>query len=295
MGKLNNNQATVNLLESDDKYLELLEFCFDEDGNGKAEVTEENSGTRAIKRSVPANPAKVVQDQRNFVKPGSSSLRPQNMRAAKSASIDEPYISRIKSLSDQVLNFYLQKKYKSFVWTAFDSGAGTSTIVSHLACLLADLGLKVLIIDANFDNPVHHVLFNQENELGVTEVLNHGYGGLQITRTTTKKNLYLISSKEQNHNLVHLMKNQKLQHAFEELKSKFDLILIDAPSLENYLSTLVFASIADGCILVASAERTRLDKAEGMVKQLQSGGVNILGLVLNRKKSYLPKFLMKRL
>lgn len=269
MENLNNNQTTVNLFESDDKYLELLQFCFDEESNGKTEATKNNSCTRVLKRSVPAKLVKVGQSQPKLVESSSSLLGPKNIKSTNSPIIDESYVSKIKRLGDQVVNFYLQKRYKTFVWTALESGAGTSTIVNHLAGQYAKSGLKVLTVDVNFDNPAHHLLCNQENEIEATESLNHGF--------------------------VHLIKNRGIKNAFEELKNKFDLILIDAPSLEEkYLSTLVFASIADGCVLVAKSENTRIDKAQAMINQLQSNGANILGLVLNRKKSYLPKFFIKR-
>jgi Mrp family chromosome partitioning ATPase len=47
----------------------------------------------------------------------------------------------------------------------------------------------------------------------------------------------------------------------------------------------------DGVILVAEAERTKIEVARKIRKDLESTGVRILGVVLNKKRNYIPEYL----
>jgi Mrp family chromosome partitioning ATPase len=47
----------------------------------------------------------------------------------------------------------------------------------------------------------------------------------------------------------------------------------------------------DGVILVVQAECTKTEVVRRIAKELGSAGVNILGIVLNKKKKYIPAFL----
>jgi len=47
----------------------------------------------------------------------------------------------------------------------------------------------------------------------------------------------------------------------------------------------------DGVILVVEAERTKAEVIRKIRKDLEATGVNILGVVLNKKRSYIPEYL----
>jgi len=75
------------------------------------------------------------------------------------------------------------------------------------------------------------------------------------------------------------------------LHSQFDFIVIDAPPINSYADTSVLATKVDGVILVVEADATPLLDAEAAKRQLDKVGARILGVVLNRRRSYIPAFL----
>ena len=75
------------------------------------------------------------------------------------------------------------------------------------------------------------------------------------------------------------------------LRPQFDFIVIDGPPVNRYADASVLATKVDGVILVVEADSTPVVEAEAAKRQLDKVGARILGVVLNRRRSYIPAFL----
>lgn len=86
--------------------------------------------------------------------------------------------------------------------------------------------------------------------------------------------------------------------AFEQFlqvaRSRFDHVVIDAPPLQDHAESLVLSRKADGVILVVDSGRTRKQTALWTKQQIEEAGGNLLGVVLNRRKYYIPRWLYSR-
>ena len=65
-------------------------------------------------------------------------------------------------------------------------------------------------------------------------------------------------------------------------------MIFDASPLDAYSESFFLASKVDGIVLVVQAERTKKEVVRRIKKELEWAGVNILGVVLNKKKKYIP-------
>jgi Mrp family chromosome partitioning ATPase len=75
-------------------------------------------------------------------------------------------------------------------------------------------------------------------------------------------------------------------------RTRFDLILIDSPPLGISSDSLALVRKADGVILVIEAEKTRC-----IVQNLRDSVIsmgNILGVVFNKQRYYVPGWIYKR-
>ena len=61
--------------------------------------------------------------------------------------------------------------------------------------------------------------------------------------------------------------------------------------MRDYSESSFLAEKMDGVILVVEAERTKTEVVRKIRKDLESTGVNILGVVLNKKRNYIPSYL----
>jgi protein-tyrosine kinase len=82
---------------------------------------------------------------------------------------------------------------------------------------------------------------------------------------------------------------------FKKLKQRFDVILVDSPSAITLMDSAAISSRVDGIVLVVEAERTRWPVAENVRDRIKNSGGNILGIVLNKRRYYIPRWIYKKL
>jgi Mrp family chromosome partitioning ATPase len=87
----------------------------------------------------------------------------------------------------------------------------------------------------------------------------------------------------------------ELTPAWEELRTKYDLVLIDSPPAAISSEGFAVSSHADGVILVVEADATRWPVAERVKESIDRSGGRVLGLVLNKRRYYIPPFIYRRL
>ncbi len=80
-----------------------------------------------------------------------------------------------------------------------------------------------------------------------------------------------------------------------ELDSRFRFVLIDLPPIIDYPDAAVMARGLDGVVLVVEAERTRWQVAREAKARLESAGLRLLGVVLNKRPRYIPEWLYRLL
>ena len=71
----------------------------------------------------------------------------------------------------------------------------------------------------------------------------------------------------------------------------YDFVIIDAAASSDGFA---LARHVDGVILVVEAEYTRWPVVQNFKDRLVSSGANILGVVLNKRRYYIPSFLYHR-
>ena len=72
-------------------------------------------------------------------------------------------------------------------------------------------------------------------------------------------------------------------------------ILVDSPPATTSTDGLAISSKVDGVVLVVEAEKTRWPVAETVRDRIKSSGGNILGIVLNKRRYYIPEWIYKKL
>jgi Mrp family chromosome partitioning ATPase len=76
------------------------------------------------------------------------------------------------------------------------------------------------------------------------------------------------------------------------LRQRYSLIVIDAPSIEESHLGLALARHSDATVVVVHAERTRRKRVLQLLDLLRQAGAQLAGTVLNRRRTYAPRFLL---
>jgi len=77
------------------------------------------------------------------------------------------------------------------------------------------------------------------------------------------------------------------------LRDRFDLVLIAPPSVSEAPMAMLLSRFVDGNILVLTAGETRAPAAIELRDSLKTAGGEVIGAVLTRYRSYIPRFLRR--
>jgi succinoglycan biosynthesis transport protein ExoP len=160
---------------------------------------------------------------------------------------------------------------------------GKSVTLANLAVVMAQSGLKVVVVDTDMRRPVLHKIFDLPNSHGVSDAILHSNpGAVEHLLETGVDNLWLLPSGHIPPNPSELLGSERMAAVVEELKEYADVVLFDAPPTLVVADAVILSSKVDGVLMVNDAGSTRRHAAGKAVEELRRVKANLLGVVLNR-------------
>jgi len=185
---------------------------------------------------------------------------------------------------------------KVIQFLASREGEGTSTIVSQFssACVRR-LGKSVLIVDADWVDPTQHLFFDIKPESSLEQVIRAGGPIDEAFCQVGNSGLVLTLISQDSAAVSRIFNSPKIEQLWDRLRKQFDLILIDSPPVNSSADVLAICRKVDGVVLVVEAEKTRLPVVENVKERIMKQGGNLLGIVLNKRRYYIPEVVYRRL
>ena len=160
---------------------------------------------------------------------------------------------------------------------------GKSTTAANLAVVIAQAGLRVILVDTDLRRPVLHRIFDLPNDWGLTGSLFGEYlGPKDALFPTAVDNLFVVTSGPLPPNPSEILGSQRMESFIEDLKLRADIVIFDSPPLLTVTDSTVLSTRVDGVVLVADCGATRRDAIQKSADSLRKVGAHILGAVLNR-------------
>jgi receptor protein-tyrosine kinase len=173
--------------------------------------------------------------------------------------------------------------------------AGSTTIAAALAFNLAVRGsAHVLLIDANVKRPALHRIFGLQLDTGLTRVLARRTEPTKAIVSTAFPGLSVMTSGDGTVLPAHLFGADGTAGLVTHLKEHYDYILVDTPALLSMPEGAILGAEADGVLLIARADRTKRETLIRARQILERAGANLLGVVLNGRKYFIPSLVYKR-
>jgi Mrp family chromosome partitioning ATPase len=194
-----------------------------------------------------------------------------------------------KSLISNLDSIFFSKSYKSILFVGTSEGNGTSTIAASFAQLLAKNNeYNVLLVDANFNSPGICKFLKETNYL--SDPSNLKDMNEKVTLFSSKlRNLYIFICDKELPNPEKIFQRSWFELAYE----KFDYIIFDGATAFDSSDIQKIATNVDGTVLVVEAGKTRQQVALRAKTQLELAGGNILGVILNKKKRFIPEIIYR--
>ncbi|GAB4530281.1 MAG: polysaccharide biosynthesis tyrosine autokinase [Pleurocapsa sp.] len=199
----------------------------------------------------------------------------------------DSFISEIYRMIQANLKFLTVKRQpKVILMTSSVPGEGKSTVAANLGAAMAQLGRRVLIIDADLRKSSQHALWQMSNKTGVKDVVVHKTQ-LQDAVSTPMKNLDLLTSGMIAPNPLTLLDSVEMSELVACARKEYDVVIIDAPPLPVTADVLTLSKLADGILFVSRPGVVENESAELAQETLAGANIsqNVLGMVINGVKA----------
>lgn len=173
---------------------------------------------------------------------------------------------------------------------------GASNIAFETAVIAAQMmGKRVLIIDTSASQSNAASKLPDDVGLPLDTLLLSGRPPYEALAQAAGTELYFVRLHQREENGLPTASINIMEQALEHMRVLFDLIVIDSQAVLKDAFGISFAKLANGSILVVEAERARAPVIMETRRMLESGGGNIIGAVLNKRRFYIPRFIYRLL
>jgi capsular exopolysaccharide synthesis family protein len=171
---------------------------------------------------------------------------------------------------------------KVLVFTSPLPGEGKTTTAVNLALTLSQRGLSVCLIDADMRRPQLHQVFQLPREPGLSEVLRglQSFEGANHMVHVGEHQLAVLTAGSQGSGPA-LVGSSRMRTLLDELRARFDLVILDTPPVNILTDAALLGVNADGVIVVVRAGSTDAAALQYAVEQLNHVRAPALGVVLN--------------
>lgn len=175
-------------------------------------------------------------------------------------------------------------------------GEGTSTIVREFAKIAAEqIGHRVLLVDADRFEGTQSKFYSVESQYSWVQALQESADVERAIHPVNGSSLFVSPASSSGAPTPELFNSPRFNEFWANLKLNFDLVLIDSLPLTISPDALAIASKVDGIILVLESEKTRWRTARHERDRIKMVGGNILGIVFNKRRYYIPQSIYKYL
>ena len=160
-------------------------------------------------------------------------------------------------------------------------GEGKSFVSSNLASIIALNDLKVVLIGADMRKPTLHNYFGMNNAVGLSTYLIGHHTLDDVLKPTKLKNMDVITAGDIPPNPVELLSSKKFKELIEELKTRYDLIMIDNSPLTLVTDGAVVAKYTNSNLFVVRHKYSTKGSMEMLQQIVQKNKIPKPGIVLN--------------
>ncbi|MEZ7278528.1 GumC family protein [Pseudoalteromonas sp. 68 DY56-GL68] len=201
------------------------------------------------------------------------------------AYLDESYrrfAESVRTFRTSLLLTHLDRAHQVIAVTSTSPGEGKTTTSANLAMSLAQMG-RVLLIDADlrkptlakrFDIPVFHP--------GLSNLIIGTDQLADCVHEDSQSGVTIMPSGQIPSNPLELLSNSRFSELLNELKAKYDHIIVDTPPTQAVSDALVIAQSVDSVVYVVKSDITRIKPITAGLERLFEVKAHVAGVLLNQ-------------
>jgi len=162
-----------------------------------------------------------------------------------------------------------------------DGSDGKTYCVANLGVVLAQLGGRTLLVDADLRGPRLHEVFKVPNQTGLSGILSGRTDKRVIHQVRGVPSLFVLPVGTTPPNPLELVERPAFGLLLRELTVKFDHVIVDTPAGVYGADANVIAARCGAAILIARKDSARISALRGIVAMLEESGAKVVGTVVN--------------
>ncbi len=206
-----------------------------------------------------------------------------------------------RALRTSIKFLVLEKNIKTLMVTSSTAREGKSTTMANMALTLAQIGSRVLLVDADLRKPMVNRVFGIEKEPGLTDIILGNYEWRDTIKTVTDimmgrlgmedimtspgiDNLNIITAGTHSPNTTELVSSQRMSDFLDEAKEDFDVVLVDCPPVLQATDSVIISTKVDAVVLIYWAGKIQRGALKRAKSQIDNVNASVIGIVLNGLK-----------
>jgi tyrosine-protein kinase Etk/Wzc len=176
---------------------------------------------------------------------------------------------------------YIHRDYKTIAVTSSISGEGKTFVSLNLAGIIAMSGKKTILLDLDLRKPKIHLGLGVSNEAGMSSLISKQFELKDCIKTSKIENLYFITAGPIPPNPSELLLSDRFKDIIEELKTQFDVIIMDNPPIGLVSDGIKILTDADIPIYVFKSHYSKRIFAHRVKELFDMNQLTKLNVILN--------------
>ena len=165
--------------------------------------------------------------------------------------------------------------------TSAIGGEGKTTLAAQLAARCGDAGVSTLLIDSDFRNSALCTVLGVPDGPGLSDLLKDETTFDEVVIPVQGNVFYLLPAGTSIEDTSRVLHGPRFGQLIDQLRLRYDLIIIDSPPVLPVPDSLIMGRWADGAVIAARYDISRFPQVERARRQLDNAGIPILGTVIN--------------
>lgn len=208
-------------------------------------------------------------------------IKEKEMSMATVLKPNTPFSEAYRVLSANVRFTLGDQHGKVLLVTSSLPNEGKTTTVCNMACAYAQMGMKVLLIDADLRKPTVAKKLRIYNKRGLSNFIEGEDDLLSVTQQIKAvKGLYVITSGSCLGDVIGMISHEKMRFLITQAEQKFDFVIVDSPPVGGFADTLLLSSLVSSTLIVADESKLHLAKVRHTMTQLMRIKSTVVGFLL---------------
>lgn len=188
----------------------------------------------------------------------------------------------VRNLRTSVLLANLDSPPQVIMVTSSIPGEGKTTTSIALAQNFAGLGKKVLLIEGDIRRRVFNEYFNLHGKNGLISVVSGETSIEDAVHHVDMLGADVMIGEKSTINAADLFSSRRFHKFVEEVRKKYDIVIIDTAPVLVVPDSRIIAQVADAVVYGVKWDSTSRNQVQDGLRQFETGGIRVSGIALGQ-------------